>query len=36
MRALREAARAAVRPYATASGGLDFPGETLIAAGRRA
>jgi hypothetical protein len=25
-----------VRPYATASGGLDFPGVTLIASGRRA
>jgi len=36
VQALREAARAAVRPYETASGGLDFPGETLIAAGRRA
>jgi SAM-dependent methyltransferase len=33
--ALRESARAAVRPYETASDGLDFPGETLIAAGRR-
>jgi SAM-dependent methyltransferase len=27
---------AAVRPYETATGGLDLPGETLIAAGRRA
>jgi SAM-dependent methyltransferase len=36
VQALRERARAAVRPYETASGGLDFPGETLIAAGRRA
>ena len=36
VQALRESARAAVRPYETASGGLDFPGETLIAAGRRA
>jgi SAM-dependent methyltransferase len=35
VRALRERARVAVRPYETASGGLDFPGETLIAAGRR-
>jgi SAM-dependent methyltransferase len=35
VRALRETARATVRPYETASGGLDFPGETLIAAGRR-
>jgi SAM-dependent methyltransferase len=35
VQALRESARAAVRPYETASGGLDFPGETLIAAGRR-
>jgi hypothetical protein len=34
--ALRERARAAVRPYETASGGLDFPGETLIAAARLA
>jgi SAM-dependent methyltransferase len=34
--ALRECARAAVRPYETASGGLDFPGETLIAAARLA
>jgi SAM-dependent methyltransferase len=34
--ALRERARAAVRPYETAAGGLDLPGETLIAAGRRA
>jgi SAM-dependent methyltransferase len=36
VQALRERARAAVRPYETAAGGLDFPGETLIAAGRRA
>ena len=36
MQALRERAREAVRPYETASGGLDFPGVTLIAAGRRA
>lgn len=36
VQALRERARAAVRPYEAASGGLDFPGETLIAAGRRA
>jgi enediyne biosynthesis protein CalE5 len=35
VQALRERARAAVRPYETASGGLDFPGETLIAAARR-
>jgi SAM-dependent methyltransferase len=35
VRALRERARVAVRPYETASGGLHFPGETLIAAGRR-
>ena len=34
--ALRERARAAVRPYETAAGGLDFPGEALLAAGRRA
>ena len=34
--ALHERARAAVRPYETASGGLDFPGETLIATARRA
>jgi hypothetical protein len=31
-----ERAREAARPYETASGGLDFPGVTLIAAGRRA
>lgn len=36
VQALRERARAAARPYETASGGLDFPGVTLIAAGRRA
>jgi ubiquinone/menaquinone biosynthesis C-methylase UbiE len=36
MEALRERAREAARPYETASGGLDFPGVTLIAAGRRA
>ena len=36
VRALRERARDAVRPYASASGGLDFPGVTLIASGRRA
>jgi hypothetical protein len=36
MRALRERAREAVRPYETAAGGLDFPGVTLIAGGRRA
>ena len=36
MQALRERAREAARPYETASGGLDFPGVTLIAAGRRA
>jgi SAM-dependent methyltransferase len=36
VRAVRACAREAVRPYATASGGLDFPGVTLIAAGRRA
>jgi enediyne biosynthesis protein CalE5 len=36
VRALRERARAAVRPYETATGSLAFPGETLIAAGRRA
>jgi SAM-dependent methyltransferase len=36
VKALRERARAAVRPYETASGGLDFPGETLIATARRA
>ncbi len=36
VQALRERARAALRPYETASGGLDLPGETLIAAGRRA
>jgi SAM-dependent methyltransferase len=34
--ALRERAREAARPYETASGGLDFPGVTLIATGRRA
>jgi SAM-dependent methyltransferase len=36
VRALRERAREAARRYETAGGGLDFPGETLIAAGRRA
>ena len=36
LQALRERAREAARPYETASGGLDFPGVTLIAAGRRA
>ena len=36
VQALRERARAAVRDYETASGGLDLPGVTLIAAGRRA
>jgi SAM-dependent methyltransferase len=36
MHALRERAREAARPYETASGGLDLPGVTLIAAGRRA
>jgi hypothetical protein len=36
VQALRERAREAVRPYETASDGLDFPGVTLIAAGRRA
>ena len=35
VRALRERAREAARPYETASGGLDFPGVTLIASGRR-
>jgi SAM-dependent methyltransferase len=35
VRAMREHAREAVRPYETAAGGLDFPGVTLIAAGRR-
>jgi enediyne biosynthesis protein CalE5 len=35
-RALRERAREAARAYETASGGLDFPGVTLIATGRRA
>jgi hypothetical protein len=35
-RALRERAREATRAYETASGGLDFPGVTLIATGRRA
>ena len=35
VRALRERARAATRDYETASGGLDFPGVTLIASGRR-
>jgi SAM-dependent methyltransferase len=36
VQALRERARDAARPYETASGGLDFPGVTLIAFGRRA
>jgi SAM-dependent methyltransferase len=36
VQALRERARDAARPYETASGGLDFPGVTLIATGRRA
>ncbi len=36
VQALRERAREAVRDYETASGGLDFPGVTLIASGRRA
>ena len=36
VQALHERARAAVRPYETATGGLDLPSETLIAAGRRA
>jgi SAM-dependent methyltransferase len=36
VRAMRERAREAVRPYETAAGGLDFPGVALIAAGRRA
>jgi SAM-dependent methyltransferase len=36
VRALRERAREAVRDYETASGGLDFPGETLMAAARLA
>jgi SAM-dependent methyltransferase len=36
VQALRERTRAVVRPYETASGELDFPGVTLIAAGRRA
>jgi enediyne biosynthesis protein CalE5 len=36
MQALRERAGEAARPYETASGGLDFPGVTLIGAGRRA
>jgi hypothetical protein len=35
VQALRERAREAARPYETASGGLDFPGVTLIAAGYR-
>lgn len=34
--ALRERAREATRSYETASGGLDLPGVTLIATGRRA
>jgi SAM-dependent methyltransferase len=36
VQALRERARETARPYETASGGLDFPGVALIAAGRRA
>jgi SAM-dependent methyltransferase len=36
VQALRERAREAARPYETASGGFEFPGATLIAAGRRA
>jgi SAM-dependent methyltransferase len=36
VRAMRERAREAVRPYETATGGLDFPGVALIASGRRA
>ena len=36
VQALRDRAREAVRDYETASGGLDFPGVTLIASGRRA
>jgi hypothetical protein len=36
VRALRERAREAVRDYEIASGGLDFPGETLMAAARLA
>ena len=36
VQALRERAREAVRDYETASGGLDFPGVTLIAAGAAA
>jgi SAM-dependent methyltransferase len=36
VQALRERGREAARDYETASGGLDFPGVTLIAAGRRA
>jgi SAM-dependent methyltransferase len=36
VQALRERANAAARDYETASGGFDFPGVTLIAAGRRA
>ena len=36
MQALRRRARAAVREYETASGGLDLPGVALIASGRRA
>ena len=35
VQALRERAREAVRDYETASGGLDFPGVTLIAGRRR-
>ena len=36
VQAMRERARAAVRAYENASGGLDLPGVTLIAAARRA
>ena len=36
VRAMREHAREAVRPYETAAGGLDFPGVALIASARRA
>ncbi|HEX5897933.1 MAG TPA: methyltransferase domain-containing protein [Solirubrobacteraceae bacterium] len=35
VQALRRRARAAVRDYESASGGLDFPGVALIASGRR-
>jgi hypothetical protein len=36
VQALRERGREAAHDYETASGGLEFPGVTLIAAGRRA